>query len=45
LVLLLVLSGIALFGFGFVGDLVAGVREEVRALEREVDRLHERAGR
>jgi glycosyltransferase involved in cell wall biosynthesis len=43
LVLLLVLSGIALFGFGFVGDLVAGVREEVRALEREVDRLHDRA--
>jgi len=45
LVLLLVLSGIALFGFGFVGDLVAGVREEVRALEREVDRLHQRTER
>ena len=43
LVLLLVIAGIALFGFGFVGDLVAGVREEVRALEGKVGRLQERA--
>ena len=36
LVMLLVLSGLVLFGFGFVGELVAGMREEVRALgERE----------
>jgi glycosyltransferase involved in cell wall biosynthesis len=34
LVMLLVLSGLVLFGFGFVGELVAGMREEVRALGR-----------
>ena len=45
LVLLLVLSGIALFGFGFVGDLVAGVREDMRALAQTIDRLRERAER
>lgn len=38
LVMLLVLSGLVLFGFGFVGELVAGMREEVRALSR--DRTH-----
>lgn len=36
LVMLLVLSGLVLFGFGFVGELVAGMREELRsALERD----------
>jgi glycosyltransferase involved in cell wall biosynthesis len=30
----MVISGIALFGFGLVGDLVAGIREEHRALAR-----------
>ena len=39
LVLLLVLAGLILFGFGFVGEMLAGMREEVRALEREVDQL------
>jgi glycosyltransferase involved in cell wall biosynthesis len=39
LVLLLVIAGLMLFGFGFVGELVAGQREEIRALQREVDRL------
>ena len=39
LVILLVLAGIALFGFGFVGEMVAGAREENRALARAVDRL------
>src|SRR5437773_12501537 len=39
LIMILVISGIALFGFGFVGEMVAGMREEVRALQREVDRL------
>ena len=43
LILLLVLSGLILFGFGFVGELVAGMRDELRALEREVEQL--RAGR
>jgi hypothetical protein len=28
----MVISGIALFGFGFVGEMVAGMREEVREL-------------
>jgi glycosyltransferase involved in cell wall biosynthesis len=44
LVLLLVIAGIALFGFGFVGELVAGVREDLRAMEHDIDRLRERAG-
>lgn len=39
LVMVLVISGIALFGFGFVGEMIAGQREEIRALQREVDRL------
>jgi glycosyltransferase involved in cell wall biosynthesis len=45
LVLLLVIAGIALFGFGFVGELVADVREQLRALEREVGRSRERGER
>lgn len=39
LVMVLVISGIALFGFGFVGEMVAGLREEVHGLARAVDRL------
>lgn len=39
LVMVLVISGIALFGFGFVGELLAGAREELRALGRSLDRL------
>ncbi len=42
LVLLLVLAGLMLFGFGFVGEMVAGMREEVRALRSELDRVRER---
>ena len=34
LVMVLVVSGIALFGFGFVGELLANLREEIRALGR-----------
>ena len=30
---------VVLFGFGFVGEMLAGMREELRMLEREVDRL------
>lgn len=45
LIMVLVISGVALFGFGFVGELIAGLREELRALQREVDRLRERADR
>ncbi len=32
----LVISGIALFGFGFIGELLAGQREELRELHRAV---------
>ncbi len=39
LVIVLVVSGIALFGFGFVGEMVAGAREETRSLSRAVERL------
>jgi glycosyltransferase involved in cell wall biosynthesis len=42
LVLLLVLAGLLLFGFGFVGEMLAGMREEVRTLEREVNHLKNR---
>jgi hypothetical protein len=28
-----------LFGLGFVGELLAGLREELRAVAREVERL------
>jgi hypothetical protein len=45
LVIVLVLSGIALFGFGFVGEMVAGLREEVRGLSRVVERLSEQRDR
>ena len=41
LVLLLVLAGLILFGFGFVGEMVAGMREDVRGLQRDVDQLRE----
>ena len=39
LVLVLVVSGISLFGFGFVGEMLAGSREEIRALNRSIDRV------
>src|SRR5206468_12226525 len=39
LIMVLVISGVSLFGFGFVGEMVAGMREELRAVEREVERL------
>lgn len=39
LIMVLVISGVALFGFGFIGEMLAGMREELRALEREVERL------
>lgn len=38
LVVLLVLAGLILFVFGFVAEMLAGLREEVRALERELQR-------
>ena len=41
LVLLLVIAGLILFGFGFVGEMVAGQREEIRALQRDLERLRQ----
>jgi len=34
----MVISGIALFGFGFVGEMVAGMREENREMLRQLAR-------
>jgi len=42
LIMVLVIAGVSLFGFGFVGEMIAGMREEVRALEREIGRLRDR---
>jgi glycosyltransferase involved in cell wall biosynthesis len=39
LIMVLVISGISLFGFGFLGELLAGMREEVRAQTRALDRI------
>lgn len=39
LVMVLVISGIALFGFGFVGEMLAGTREEIRSLAASIERL------
>jgi hypothetical protein len=44
LIMVLVISGVSLFGFGFVGEMIAGLREEVRRLERDVERLRPGAG-
>lgn len=41
----LVISGIALFGFGFIGELLAGQREELRELHRAVQGLTSELGR
>lgn len=41
LIMVLVIAGVSLFGFGFVGEMVAGMREELRAVEREVERLRQ----
>jgi glycosyltransferase involved in cell wall biosynthesis len=35
----MVISGIVLFGFGFLGEMIAGMREETRELARELARL------
>jgi glycosyltransferase involved in cell wall biosynthesis len=42
LVVLLVLAGLILFVFGFVAEMLAGLREEMRALERELQRKAEK---
>jgi len=35
----MVISGIVLFGFGLLGEMIAGVQEETRAVARALDRL------
>jgi predicted transporter len=35
----MVITGIVLFGFGLLGEIVAGVQEETRSLARAFDRL------
>jgi glycosyltransferase involved in cell wall biosynthesis len=35
----MVISGIALFGFGLVGEMIAGLQEETRAIARALERL------
>ena len=35
----MVISGIVLFGFGFLGEMIAGMREELRERARELGRL------
>ena len=39
LVEIMVISGIALFGFGRLGEMIAGLQEETRAVARALDRL------
>jgi len=39
LIMVLVISGVALFGFGFIGEMLAGMREDLRAVEREIRRM------
>src|SRR5213078_2193996 len=39
LVLLLALAGLMLLMFGFMGEMLAGMREEVRGLQRELGQL------
>lgn len=45
LIMVLVISGIALFGFGFVGEMVAAMREELHTFQRELERLRDRVER
>jgi glycosyltransferase involved in cell wall biosynthesis len=35
----MVISGVVLFGFGFLGEMIAGMREETREMARELARL------
>jgi hypothetical protein len=35
----MVISGIVLFGFGFLGEIIAGMREETREIARDLARL------
>lgn len=39
LVMVLVITGVALFGFGFVGEMLAGAREDLHAVGRSLEEL------
>jgi len=39
----MVISGIVLFGFGFVGEMIAGFREDMQALRRDLVRMSQAA--
>ncbi len=39
LVMVLVITGVALFGFGFLGDMLAGAREDLHAVGRSLEEL------
>jgi len=38
----MVISGIVLFGFGFVGEMIAGFREDIQGLRRDLGRISTR---
>src|SRR3989449_8910764 len=40
LIMVLVISGVVLFGFGFVGEMLAGIRVEMRVFTRRYGRIH-----
>lgn len=42
LIVVLMILGVVLFGFGFVGEMLAGMREEIRNLEKVVRQLREK---
>ncbi len=37
----MVISGIVLFGFGFVGEMIAGFREDLHGMRRDLLRTHQ----
>ena len=39
----MVISGIVLFGFGFVGEMIAGMREDIQGMRQELARLSTRS--
>jgi len=39
----MVISGIVLFGFGFVGEMIAGFREDLQGMRRDLLRAHQAA--
>ena len=42
LIMVLVICGVALFGFGFVGEMLAGLREDLHRVERDLAHIRRR---